>query len=93
MSFECVLVFVNLIHPYSIDIAGVLDYIELQASWFVVLGMTSVLFYACYELVLEPFLDLDRDIDDVHWTSYSELIIMTNGGFTYAEIHAIYIFD
>ena len=54
MSFECVLVFINLINPHSVDIARVLDNVELQASWFVILGMTSILFYSNYKLFLEP---------------------------------------
>ena len=54
MSLECVLIFINLINPYSIDIVQVLDNVELQASWFVILGMTSILFYSSYKLFLEP---------------------------------------
>ena len=73
MSLECVLIFINLINPYSIDIVQVLDNVELQASWFVILGMTSILFYSSYKLFLEPFLNLDWNVNDVHHTSCTAL--------------------
>ena len=85
MSLECVLIFINLINPYSIDIVRVLDNVELQASWFVVLGMTSILFYSSYKLFLEPFLDLDWDVNDVHYPSSSALIAMAKDTSKVAE--------
>ena len=76
MSLECVLVLINLINPYPVDIVHVLDNVELQASWFVILGMTSILFYSSYKLFLEPFLNLDWNVNDVHYTSYTTLNAM-----------------
>jgi len=76
MSLECVLVLINLIYPYSIDVFLVLDNVKLQASWLVVLGMTSILFYSRYKLVLESFFDLDWDVNDVHKTPSLEPLVI-----------------
>ena len=76
MGFECVLILINLINPYSVDIVRVLDNVKLQASRFIILGMTSIFFYSIYKLFLEPFLDLDWNVNDVHYASFSTMIAM-----------------
>jgi len=85
MSLECVLVLINLINPYSVDIVHVLDNVELQASWFVILGMTSILLYSSYKLFLEPFLNLDWNVNDVHYTSCTILNAMSKDTSKVAE--------
>ena len=74
MSLECGFVFINLIDPYSVDVARVLYYVESKASRFVVLCMTRIIFYSSYKLFFEAVSDLDWHVNYVHSTSLNRFV-------------------
>src|SRR5882724_80931 len=75
MRLERRLVFIHFVEPDAVHIVGILNDIEPEATWLVAHGTLGVLCHSGDELVLEPWLNLDRCNDDVHNASSAYFII------------------